>query len=189
MRALGGAFLFGNADPSLLVSLLPGVVHVPGAERLAQLVKWGGEETDQGGPGSEIMLSRLADRLLIEALRLTTTGSAPPGLLRGLGDERLAVALKRVHARIAHPWTIGQMAQAAVLSRSAFFERFTRQVGAAPMECLLDWRMMLAWNLLRGERLSVAEVAERVGYGSSSTFSAAFSRHVGLPPSRYAKTR
>lgn len=188
MRSLGGAFLFEDAAPALLVSLLPGVVHVPGAERLATLVKLVGEETDQGRPGNEIMLSRLVDLLLIEALRSTTSGSAPPGLLRGLGDERLAAALKQMHARIAHPWSIGQMAQAAALSRSSFFERFTRQVGVAPMEYLLAWRMTVARNLLRRERLSVAEVAERVGYGSSSTFSVAFSRHVGLPPSHYAKT-
>lgn len=188
MRSLGGAFLFEEADPALLVSLLPGVVHVPGAERLAMLVKLVGEETDQDRPGNEIMLSRLVDLLLIEALRSTTSGSAPPGLLRGLGDERLAAALKQMHARIAHPWSIGQMAQAAALSRSSFFERFTRQVGVAPMEYLLAWRMTVARNLLRRERLSVAEVAEHVGYGSSSTFSVAFSRHVGLPPSHYAKT-
>ncbi len=35
----------------------------------------------------------------------------------------------------------------------------------------------------------IAEVAERVGYGSASTFSTAFSRHVGQPPSRYARER
>nr|WP_136923966.1 helix-turn-helix domain-containing protein [Polyangium aurulentum] len=34
---------------------------------------------------------------------------------------------------------------------------------------------------------ALAEVAERVGYGSASTFSTAFRRHVGQPPSRYAR--
>ena len=32
-----------------------------------------------------------------------------------------------------------------------------------------------------------SEVAERVGYGSASNFSTAFTRHVGQPPSRYAR--
>ncbi|MCQ4166572.1 AraC family transcriptional regulator [Tahibacter harae] len=186
MRSLGGSFLFEASDPALLVSLLPGLVHVPGAERLAQLVKLVGEESAQEKPGSAVMLSRLVDLLLIEALRANTGTRAPPGLLRGLGDERLAAALTQMHARIDHPWTISQLAGAAALSRSSFFERFTQQVGAAPMEYLLSWRMTVARNLLRREQLSVAEVAERVGYGSSSTFSVAFSRHVGVPPSRYA---
>jgi AraC-like DNA-binding protein len=33
----------------------------------------------------------------------------------------------------------------------------------------------------------VAEVAERVGYSSASTFSVAFTRYAGLPPTRYAR--
>lgn len=189
MRSLGGSFLFEESDPALLVSLLPTVVHVQGSARLSQLVKLVGEESADGKPGSEIMLSRLVDMLLIEALRSTTSRNAPPGLLRGLGDERLAVALTRIHARVDHAWTVSEMAKAAALSRSSFFERFLRKVGMAPMEYLLSWRMEIAKGLLRRDGLTVTEVAERVGYGSGSAFSVAFSRHVGQSPSRYARTQ
>jgi AraC-like DNA-binding protein len=107
-------------------------------------------------------------------------------LLRGLGDARLAPALKKMHAQLDHPWTVAELAEAAALSRSAFFDRFTRTVGVAPMEYLLAWRTEVAKDLLRREGLSVSEVAERVGYGSTSTFSVAFSRQVGQTPSSYA---
>ena len=69
----------------------------------------------------------------------------------------------------------------------AGFDRFTRTVGSAPMEYLLAWRMAVARDLLRRHELALAEVAERVGYSSASTFSTAFSRHVGKPPSQYAR--
>lgn len=187
MRSLGGAFLFDGADPKLLVSLLPRVVHVKGSQRLAQLVRMVGEEYEDPQPGKDLMLSHLVGMLLIEAMRWTTAGSAPPGLLRGLGDVRLAPALQHLHADVARPWTVGQMAEIAALSRSAFFDRFTRTVGTAPMDYLLGWRMEIAKGLLRQERVAVAEVAERVGYGSTSSFSVAFSRHVGQSPSRYAQ--
>lgn len=72
-------------------------------------------------------------------------------------------------------------------SRSAFYDRFTKAVGMAPMEYLLAWRMAIAKELLRREDLGIGEVAERVGYGSASTFSTAFSRHVGTAPGRYAR--
>ena len=62
-------------------------------------------------------------------------------------------------------------------------------VGVAPMEYLLAWRMAVAKDLLRRHDLALAEVAERVGYGSASAFSTAFSRQVGQPPSRYARER
>ena len=186
MRSLGGAFRFDTKHAALLVSLLPAVVHVQGSQRLMQLVQMVGEEYATQHPGTAYMLSRLVEMLLVEAMRSTTTGNAPPGLLRALGDERLAMALKQVHADIAHPWTVGELANIAALSRSTFFDRFTRTVGVAPMEYILAWRMEVAKALLRRDGLSVTQVAERVGYGSTSTFSVAFSRHVGEPPSRYA---
>ena len=72
------------------------------------------------------------------------------------------------------------------MSRSTFFDRFRRAVGAAPMDYLLTWRMALAQNLLRRRLGGIAEVATRVGYSSASTFSVAFARHVGMPPGQYA---
>ena len=56
------------------------------------------------------------------------------------------------------------------------------------MEYLVAWRMALAKDLLRSGSLALDEVARRVGYGSASTFSTAFSRHVGQPPGRFART-
>jgi AraC-like DNA-binding protein len=62
-----------------------------------------------------------------------------------------------------------------------------RLLEVLPMEYLLAWRMALAKNLLRRKEGGIAEVAQRVGYSSASTFSVAFTRHVGLPPTRYAQ--
>ncbi len=189
MRSLGGAFLFDAADPRLLVSLLPLVVHVQGSTRLAQLVQMVGEEHAGQSPGHEFMLSRLVEMMMIEAIRSTTSRNAPPGLLRGLGDERLAPALKQMHARIDHAWTVAQLAAFAALSRSAFFDRFVRTVGVAPMVYLFAWRMEVAKDLLHREGLAIAQVAERVGYASTSTFSTAFSRHVGKSPRQFARSK
>jgi len=188
MRSLGGAFIFDSAAASLLVALLPRVVHIRGSARLSQLVHMVSEESVEQRPGGEFTISRLVELLLVEAMRSSTQGDAPPGLLRGLGDERLAPALKQMHAHVDRPWTIAQLAKTAALSRSAFFDRFTRTVGVAPMEYLLGWRMELAKELLREGEVAVAQVAERVGYGSTSAFSVAFSRHVGVPPSRYLRS-
>lgn len=186
-RWLVGYCVFGSPDAALLVSLLPRLVHVRGEKRLATLVQLVGEESRAHRPARDVVLERLLEVLLIEALRTTAGTSASPGLLRGLGDERLAAAIRRMHEAPAHPWTVAQLAKEAALSRSAFFERFRRTVGAAPMEYLLAWRMALAKSLLRQKAGSIAEVAQRVGYSSASTFTIAFTRYVGLPPARFAR--
>ena len=187
VRLLGGWFVFDSPDTGLLVPLLPSLVHVRGVERLSTLVRMVGEEASESRPGRDLVLTRLVEVLLIEALRATPSEHAPPGLLRGLADARLAPAIRQVHRHLARSWTGALLARTAALSRSAFFERFTRTVGLAPMEYLLAWRMAVAKDLLRRQDVSVGEVAERVGYGSASTFSTAFSRHVGQPPRRYAR--
>lgn len=188
VRILGGYFIFGNEDSGLLLSLLPDQIHVRGVERLSTLVKLLIEEAASDHSGRTLVLTRLVEILLVEALRLTQTADAPAGLLRGLGDARLAEAIRQMHSDPARPWTMADLAKKAALSRSAFFDRFARNVGVPPMEYLLAWRMALAKNLLRQQEIDIAEVAERVGYGSASTFSTAFSRYVGQPPGRYARS-
>jgi AraC-like DNA-binding protein len=178
---------FGSPDAGLLVALLPQLVHVRGERRLAVIVQLLGEESRAQRPGREVILAHLLEVLLIEALRSTAGTSASPGLLRGLADERLAAAIRRMHEDMTRPWTVAELAKEAALSRSAFFERFSRALGVAPMEYLLRWRMAMAKNLLRLKEGNVAEVAERVGYGSASAFSVAFTRHVGLPPTHFAR--
>lgn len=187
VRFLVGHCIFGSPDAALLVSLLPQLVLVRGEPRLATLVKLVGDECRASRPAREVVLARLLEVLLIEALRSTAGTAASPGLLRGLADARLALAIRRMHEIPAAPWTVAQLAREAALSRSAFFERFRRALGVAPMEYLLAWRMALAKNMLCREDVGIAEVAARVGYSSASTFSVAFTRHVGLPPARYAR--
>lgn len=180
-----GHCVFGSPDAALLVSLLPQLVLVRGEKRLTLLVQLVGEESRELRPARDVILARLLEVLLIEALRSTSGVSTSSGLLSGLADERLAAAIRRMHGNPARPWTVAQLAKEAALSRSAFFERFSRTVGMAPMKYLLTWRMALAKNLLRRKEGSVAEVAERVGYHSASAFSVAFTRYIGQPPTRY----
>ena len=189
VELLGGAFLFDSPDTVLLKHVLPAMLHVRGVPRLAQLVRLVAEESADDKPGREVVLTRLVELLLVEALRSTRATDAPPGLLRGLTDARLVSALRRIHDQPARSWTVPQLANEAALSRSAFFERFTRTVGVPPMDYLLAWRMALAKELLRAGGVGIGDVAERVGYSSASTFSVAFSRHVGQAPSRYARSR
>ncbi|MEP6503377.1 MAG: AraC family transcriptional regulator [Betaproteobacteria bacterium] len=187
LRILAGHCSFGSPDAVLLVALLPQFVHVRGDPRLETIVQLVSEESREQRPAREVVLARLLEVLLIEALRSTAGTTASSGLVRGLADTRLAAAIRAMHEQPTRAWTVLALAKEAALSRSAFFVRFSAAVGVAPMAYLLAWRMALAKDLLRRDNRGVAEIAERVGYSSASTFAVAFTRHVGRPPTQYAR--
>src|SRR5476649_2733789 len=124
VRMVVGHCSFGSPYAALLVSLLPQFVHVRGEQRLATLVQLVREESREQRPAREVVLSRLLEVLLIEALRSATGTNAPPGLVRGLADFRLGAAIRGMHEHPAHAWTVVELAKEAALSRSTFFERF-----------------------------------------------------------------
>jgi AraC-like DNA-binding protein len=187
VQQFGGWFNFGSPDARLFVALLPRMIHIRGEKRLTQLVQFLGDEVAREDAGHQLILQRYIEIMLIEAFRAAPSQDAHPGLLRGLADPRIAVALRAMHGDVEHNWTIPALAKATGMSRSAFFDRFVRMVGQRPMEYLLAWRMAVAKNLLQSGGLAMDEVARRIGYGSGSTFSTAFSRYVGVPPRRFLK--
>ena len=189
VRLLIGHFVFGSPDSDLLVSLLPQFLHVRGDMRLSMLVRLITDEARGARPAREMILARLLEVLLVEAVRSTAadSGIASPGIARGLADPRLAEVIRGLHRDPARPWTVEEMARDAALSRSAFFNRFRRMVGLAPMEYLTSWRMALAKDMLEAGQAGMQEIADSIGYGSASAFSTAFTRLVGVPPSRYAE--
>lgn len=186
-RLLVGSCVFASPDAVLLTSLLPDWVHVRDGPRLSMLVQLVNDESRSSRPARDIVMARLLEVVLIEALRSRDGASSSPGLLRGLSDPKLAQALRMMHERTSESWTMAQLAREAAMSRSAFFARFNEAVGMAPMEYLLAWRMALAKQLLQQRDTKIADVAARVGYSSVNTFGVAFARHVGVPPGRYAK--
>jgi AraC-like DNA-binding protein len=194
MRMLGGYFRFDRANAPLLVKLLPSVVHVrgdePGAFRLHRILELISDEAGAQRSGRDLILERLVEVLLLEALRFRSASAArgEQGLLAGLSDPALAQTLREIHGDVARRWTVEQLARTAGMSRAVFAERFSRKIGMPPMQYLLEWRVALAKDILRRERASLAEVAERVGYQSASAFSTAFTRLTGVSPSQFARS-
>lgn len=187
-QQLVGHCTFGARDAPLLLTLLPDLVVIRGEERLAMLIRLVAEEARATRPGRDAVLERLLEVLLIEAFRALGGVTAPPGLLRGLSDPHLSIALRALHADPARPWTVADLARAAGLSRSSFFSRFEREIGRAPMAYLTGWRMSLAKDRLRRGDGSLAEIGAALGYGSASAFNTAFAREVGRPPGQYASS-
>jgi AraC-like DNA-binding protein len=135
--------------------------------------------------GAATMLTRLADLVITRVIRawVEARSADASGWLAAIRDPKIGRALAAIHRRPGHSWSVESLADVARASRSIFSERFTAAVGMPPARYLVRWRMHLASVWLRGSRLSVAEVAARLGYESEASFSRAFKRLLGVPPS------
>lgn len=186
---LGGWFAFDPINASMLVDRLPRMLHIrapdPAIDSVAPIVELIKRETREKRVGQALVLTRLIEILLVEALRSAPVDLHTTGLLAGLRDPQLAAALRGIHTQVAHPWTLVTLARQANMSRSSFAERFARVIGMTPLNYLLKWRIAVARNMLAHERKSVAETALAVGYQSASGFSTAFSRETGHSPKEF----
>ncbi len=108
------------------------------------------------------------------------------GMLRGLADEKLSIAIHRTRESPAGAATIGDLAREAGVPRTVFFARFKQRVGMPPIAHLTLWRMALAKRLLATHR-PLAEVARVIGHGATNAFVTVFRRQAGLSPARLAQ--
>jgi AraC-like DNA-binding protein len=145
------------------------------------------EEAASGRVGSEAMLAKLSEALFVDTLRRYVDGLPPHqrGWLAGARDAVVGRSLALLHGRVAHPWTIADLAREVGLSRSALVERFSRYLSEPPMAYLTRWRLQLAAQSLQKTSRGVAEIADDVGYQSEAAFSRAFKREFGLAPGQY----
>ena len=181
---LCGAFVVGEADHPVLGGL-PHVIGIPRDDEPAvgALLDALGAEARVESDGSEVVMARLSDALVVQALRHHARTAADAGWLGGLRDPHIAPVLGAVHTDPGHPWTVDELAGLAGLSRATFSARFTERVGTPALRYVTAIRMQRARALLRDERLTVATVATRLGYGSEGAFSSAFKRVTGQNPS------
>jgi AraC-like DNA-binding protein len=190
---LASKFTFDGPSAKPLTEMLPPVILIRADETrnlaLQTTLRLLTSELASPGPGSQVIVSRLADTVFVQAIRAHLDSSACPktGWLRALADPPIAAALESMHERIAHSWTVAELASAAGMSRSSFAERFKELVGEAPLEYLTRWRMYQAGRLLRDGKMKQFEVANLVGYDSDGAFNKAFKRVLGQTPGEFRR--
>lgn len=140
-------------------------------------------------PGSAAVLAKVSELLFVEAIRryAKELPAGETGWLAGLHDKFIARALALMHGRIERNWSVEELAKDVGLSRSALADRFVRVIGVPPVQYLTQWRMQVAAQSLKGTSLSLARIAERVGYESEAAFSRAFKKAFGTAPATWRR--
>jgi AraC-like DNA-binding protein len=184
-----GIVSFRDPAAQQLLGLLPPVIHTDGAA--APTPTWIGDtlrlmaaEVRQLRPGGEAVTTRLADVLVIQAIRawIEADPAARTGWLGALQDPQIGQAIVAVHRDPGHPWTVASLAREAAMSRSAFAARFTQLVGEPAVQYLTRWRMQVALARLQQGPTTIRELASQFGYSSEAAFSHAFKRVIGVAP-------
>lgn len=193
-RLLCGGMELENGGTEPLLALLPPFIHVKGEEggaapwlqaTMMHLV----EELDSDRPGAEAVVTRLADILFIQAVRmyLDQYATAESGWLAALRDEQIGRALALLHTQPHQPWTVASLADRVAVSRSVFAANFTRLVGEPPLHYLARLRLNAASHRLQSSDDTLRAIAASAGYRSVAAFAKAFKRQVGLTPGAYRR--
>lgn len=186
-------FTFDAVAAEALFALLPPLFRIDLDEHAGRQLRATfdliAQETAEAALGSGFISARLSDVLFVQALRACAAGPAGSlGWLAALRDPQLAPAINALHADLAHPWTVNEIAGLAGMSRSAFAAAFRAKTGDTPLGYLTTWRLFQAKVLLRDTAMSLQEIATRVGYRTGQSLSRTFAKHEGHSPDVWRKT-
>lgn len=189
-RVICATVQFGGGNSNPISESLPPLVLVQltALEGTAQLLELIAQEAFDEKPGGHAAVDRLCELLIIRLLRhCLAHGLTSRGTLAGLSDGRLAKVLNAIHSQPTRPWDLLDMAAVAGMSRARFAVNFREVTGQTPADYLAEWRITVAQHLLKSGR-AMKQVSAEAGYGSSSAFTRAFVRKVGVPPSQWLKS-
>ena len=184
-----GVVRFDHPAADHLIRLLPKVIGVdvwssPESEWIQSTLRFMATEARELKPGGETVITRLADILVIQAIRswIARDPAAQTGWLAALRDQQIGRAIALVHRDPARNWTVASLAMAVGMSRSAFAARFSQLVGEPAVRYVTRWKIHAALMWLKEENAALSEIAGRLGYESEAAFSRAFKRFVGISP-------
>ena len=137
------------------------------------------------GPGSELVVNKLTEVVLVELIRINFGRETDNPFLLALNDKAISRALQLIHDNPQASWTLESLANRVAMSRAAFANRFKSLVGQPMFQYLTALRMQRAREMLQDTRLPVYEIASRTGYESDLAFTKTFKKHTGLTPKQY----
>lgn len=189
---LCGYFQFDQAIDHPLMASLPPLVII----RSETLEKNSGlkhtmdfltEEFTNDQPGSNLLMDKLTEVMLIQLIRTEFTQENETNFSRALFDNHISAALKFIHSDPARSWTLESLSSEIGMSRTSLANRFKELVGTTMYDYLTKIRLQKACNLLKTTSLPVYSIAEKSGYQSEISFNKVFKQHFSLTPGKYRK--
>jgi len=187
---LCGYFDFLADTPTPLLDVIPNLTIVRNDELalhpfLKGTIDQLGSEYMARGPGSELIVNKLTEVVLVELIRINFCREEGSPFLKALHDKSVSKALQYLHEHPEKSWTIQDLAEAVGSSRAAFAKRFRGLVGETVFQYLTSLRMQRAKQLLLDTALPVYEIAQKAGYESELAFTKTFKKQTGKTPRQF----
>lgn len=188
-RTMYGVVRFDDVAAQHLIRLLPDIIQIDvwdddASGWLQSTLRFIASEAAELRPGGETVITRLADVVIIQAIRawLDTSPDADQGWLAALRDTQIGHALALIHRAPDRDWSVEILSHEVGMSRSAFSARFTEMVGSSPMRYLTEWRMQVARTRLLESTDPLSKISIELGYQSEAAFCRAFKRVFSVSP-------
>jgi len=143
-------------------------------------------ETRAGCPTGRLYAESLGTALAAHVLR--TYSVSPPRTVEyrgGLPRYELRHVMDYIVSNLAEDNSLQELADLVQMSPSHFCRSFKESTGRSPHQYILHLRVEEAKGLLRGTRLGIAEIAQRVGFSDQSHFTMIFRQVVGTTPAHW----
>lgn len=190
---LCGTVLFENEVTTSVITSMPEFVLIDSQSQahdtIKSVVQAIHRETKNEEYGSELVVSKLADVLILQCIRawIDQVSDDNQGWIMAHTDKRLSRAMKRIHSDSAANIDIETLADISGMSRTSFIEYFKKTVGETPKKYITDWRLSLAREKLLYGKAHILNIALDVGYQSEAAFSRAYKNKYGESPSTTKK--
>lgn len=187
---LCGTVLFESDNTQSIIQSMPNYILVKANSKSHQIIKSMvqaiQEETQTQNYGAGLVVSKLADILILQCIRawVNDASNDNPNWLMAHTDKRLSKAMKKIHGSPSSHIDIELLAGLSGMSRTTFIEYFKKVVGQTPKKYISDWRLSLARERLSHGNEHILNIALDVGYQSEAAFSRAYKSKYGEPPSQ-----
>ena len=184
----GGCMEFDLGGLQGLVPLMPELMMIDATSQryleLMPILTAMEQEARAGRMGDAGILARLADVVMAVIVRgwVECGCSNSSAFVTALREPKLSRAILALHRHPGRDWTVAELAAESGLSRSVFAKQFQEMIGVAPLHYAGELRMRIARTWLTYDRMSIENVADKLGYTSQAAFSRAYKRIVGVPP-------
>ncbi len=117
--------------------------------------------------------------IILEAARQLAT------VRHNVQDQTVERAIEFMHARVANPCPIEEMAKTLGCSRAKLFDVFKDSTGVTPYDYWLRLRIDQAQHMLLESERPTPEIASDCGFSTSQYFNLVFRKYAGMNPNEY----